>query len=155
MMISAPTAPSLMTNVSKTTNESQESALTLCQAIYLVVFHPDAPAFSLSILTRGPKWHALMERSNTVHAAIVLTKTAALYPATPAAIGSGKRNSNQAQQTDNQTASPSPTTDPENDVTLIVGIGGSDGNSDYVELAENLPVIPANMPVLVGHIRKL
>ena len=41
----ASTAPSITTNVSKYIEEAQKAALKLCQAIPLVVFHPDALAF--------------------------------------------------------------------------------------------------------------
>ena len=37
----------------------------------------------------------------------------------------------------------------------MVSIGGSDGDSDYVELAKNSPMSPANTPDLVGYISKL
>ena len=38
---------------------SQEATPTLCQAIDLVVFHQDAPAFSPSVLPRWEEWPAL------------------------------------------------------------------------------------------------
>ena len=38
---------------------------------------------------------------------------------------------------------------------LVASIGESDGDSDYVKLAENSPTIPANTPYLAGHISKL
>ena len=85
----------------------------------------------------------------------MLTKAAAPDPATPAAVGSGKRNSNRARPTDGQTASPSPPANLDSDVTSVASIGGSDGDSDYVELAENSPPSPANMPDLAGHIIEL
>ena len=37
----------------------------------------------------------------------------------------------------------------------MAGIGDSDGDSDYVELAENSPTSPANTPDLAGHIREM
>ena len=83
-----------MTNMRETTEESQEAALNLCQAIEPVVFHQDALAFSPSILPRGDKWPALPARANTAHAAPDLTETAAPDPATPAAVRIGERNSN-------------------------------------------------------------
>ena len=56
---------------------------------------------------------------------------------------------------DGQTASPSPPADPDSDVILAAIFGGSDGNSDYVELSKHSPSSLANMPDLVGHTRKL
>ena len=151
----APTAPRLTTNVSQTIEEAQKAAPTLCQAITQVVFHLDALAFSPSVLTRGAEWPALPARADTAHAAPALTKTAAPDPATPAAVGSCKRNSNRARPTDGQTGSPSPPTDPDSDVLSVASIGGSDGDSDYVESAENSPTSPANTLDLAGHIIEL
>ena len=151
----APTAPRRTTNVSQTTEEAQEAAPTLCQAITPVVLHPDAPALSSSVLTRGAEWPALPAHADTAHAAPALTETATPDPATPAAIGSGKINSNCAQPTDGQTASLNPPADPDSDVMSVASIGGSDGDSDYVESAENSPTSPANMPDLVGDISEL
>ena len=56
---------------------------------------------------------------------------------------------------DGQTASPSPPSDPDSDVTLVASIGGSDGNSDYVEAAKISPTSRANKLELVGHLSKL
>ena len=50
---------------------------------------------------------------------------------------SGKINLNPAQPTDSQTVSPSPPTYQDSDVTLLVSIEESDGDLDYVELAES------------------
>ena len=140
--------------MSQTIEESQEAAPNLFQAIAPVVFQPDTPAFSPSVLLGGYKWPALTARSDIAHAAPALTDTAAPDPATPAAIGSGKINSNCARQTDGQTASPSPPTDPYSDVTLV-SIGGSDDDSDYVDSAKDLPTSPANTPDLAVNISKL
>ena len=63
----------------------------------------------------------------------VLTETATPNPATPAAIGNGKINSNCAQPTDLQIASPSLPADPESDIIPVASIGGNDGHSDYVK----------------------
>ena len=38
---------------------------------------------------------------------------------------------------------------------MMASFGGSDGDSDYVELAENQPMIPANTLDLMGHISEL
>ena len=103
----------------------------------------------------GSKWPALPARANTSHASPALTKTAASDPATPAAGGSGKRNSNQAQPTDGQTVSPSPPVDPGSDFMSVAIIGGSDSDSDYVDSDKKSPTISANALDLAGHISKL
>ena len=92
---------------------------------------------------------------DTAHADLALTETAAPYPATTAAVRSGKINSNNAQPTDGQTASPSPPAYPDSDVTLVASIGGSDGDWDYVESAKKSPMSLENMPDLNGNIREL
>ena len=84
-----------------------------------------------------------------------LADTAALEPATPAAVRSGKINSKLAQPTGGKNASPSPPADLDSDVTLVASIGESDGNSDYVKLEENSPTSLANTPDLTGHISEL
>ena len=56
---------------------------------------------------------------------------------------------------DAQIAPPSPPADHDSDVTSAAGFGGSDGDSDYVKLAENSPTSPADMPDLKGKIVKL
>ena len=89
-----PAATRLTANISQTIKEAQESSPTLCQAISLVVFHPDAPVFSPSVPTRGAKWPALPTRIDTAHASPALTKTTTPNPATPAAAGSSKINLN-------------------------------------------------------------
>ena len=139
----------------KTIEEAQEAALVFCQDIASVLFRPYAPAFLSSVLLRGDEWTDLTAHVDTAHAASALTETATPNPATPAAVGSGKINSNRARPTDIQTASPSLPGDPDRDVTLVASIGGSDNNSDYVKLAKNSPMSPSNTPDLVGHIRKL
>ena len=82
----APTATRLTTNVSQNIKKAQESARTLCQAIPLAIFHPDAPSLSPSILARGAEWPTLPTCANTANAAQELTETAALNPVTPAAV---------------------------------------------------------------------
>ena len=57
--------------------------------------------------------------------------------------------------TDGQTASPSPPADLDSDVTSVASIGESEGESDYVESAENLPTIPDNTPNLAVHTSKI
>ena len=94
-------------------------------------------------------------RANTDHTYPALTKTAAPDPAAPAAVRSGKINSNRARPTDSQTASPSPPTNQDSDVTLMASIGESDGGSDNVESAENSPTSPANTPDLEGYISEM
>ena len=121
----------------------------------MVFFHPDSLALSPSILTRGAKWPALPARADTTHAAPELTETATPDPATPAAVGFGKINSNRARPTDGQTASPSPPADPDSDVTLAASLVGSDGDSDYVDSEEKSPMSLSNTPDLTGHIREL
>ena len=118
-----PTATRLAANLGATIEEAQEAAPTLCQAIDLVVFHQDAPAFSPRVLPRGDKWPALLVRADTANAAPELTKTAAPNPAAPAAVGSGKINSNHAQPRDVKTTSPSPPSNQDSDVTLVASIG--------------------------------
>ena len=111
--------------------------------------------FSSIVLPRGYGWPDLPARANTAHTAPALIETAATNPATPAAVGSGKINSNCAQPTDGQTASPSPPVDLDSDVTSVASIEDSDGDSDYVESAENPPISLANTLYLAGHISKL
>ena len=60
----------------------------------LFVFHPNAPEFSPSVLTRGAEWPDLPAHADTAHAAQALTETATPDPSTPAAVVSGKRISN-------------------------------------------------------------
>ena len=135
--------------------EAQEAPLTLCQATPPVVFHPDALVLSPSVLTRGAKWPALPAHAETAHASPALTETASPNPPTPAATGSGKINSNHARPTYGQIAPPSPPADPDSDVTSVASFGGSYGESDYVELAKNSPIISSKTPDLKGHTRKL
>ena len=115
------TAAMLTINTSQITKESQEAALTLCQFTPPVVFHPDAPDLSTRPLTRVAKWSALTARADTAHADPALTKTAATDPTTPAAIGSGKINSNRAQPTDGKTASPGTPANPDSEFMLAAG----------------------------------
>ena len=138
--------------MSQKTEESQEATPTLCQATPPVVFHQDAPELSPGVPPRGDKWSALPVRPAIAHISPFLTKTAAPKPAAPAAVGSGKRNSNRAQPTDNKTASPSQIADQDSDITLVVSIGESDGNSDYVKSEEISPTSPANTTDLAGYI---
>ena len=112
-----PTVPSRTNNVIETIKESLEAIPIIYQAIELVVFHQDAPAFSPSVLPRGDEWPALPACADTAHAAPALTETAASDPVAPAAVRSGKINSNHAQLTDVQTTSPSPPTDQYSNVT--------------------------------------
>ena len=133
----SPTAPRFTTNAIQNIDEAQEAAPTLCQTTPLVVFQPDAPAFSPSVLMRGAECSSLPARSKTDHTTPALTETANPNLATLASVGSGKINPNRAQPTDGQSASPSPPTDPDSDVTSAASFGGSDSNSDYVESAEN------------------
>ena len=150
-----PTEPRLTINVSQNIEEVQESNLTLCQATTPVIFHPDAPAFLPSILTIGTECPALLVRTETAHAAPLITKTAAPDPVPLAAGGSGKINSNRALPTDGQTVSPSLPADPDSDVTSAASFGGSDGDSDYSKLSKNSPTIPADTLDLVGKIIKV
>ena len=76
-------------------------------------------------------------------------------PATSTAIGRNKINSNCAQPIYGQIASPSPPSNPDNDITLAASFGGSDGNSDYVRSAKNSPTRLASKPDLEGHINEL
>ena len=94
-------------------------------------------------------------RADTTHAAPSLTETGTLDPATPAAVGSGKINSNRAQPTDGQITSPSPPANQYSDVTLVASIRNIDGDSDYVDSAKNSHTSPANTPDLEGHITEL
>ena len=120
-----------------------------------VEFHQDAPALSPSVLPRGDEWPAILARAYTSHATPSLTKNSSPNPDAPAAIGSGKRNSNRTQPTDGQTTPPSLPADQDSDVTLVESIGESDGDSDYVESTENSPTIPDNTLDLAGHISEL
>ena len=74
----------------KNVKEAQEAAPTLWHDIPPVVFHQDAPVFSPNVLLRVEEWPALPARADTAHAAPAFTKTAAPYPAAPAAFGSRK-----------------------------------------------------------------
>ena len=56
---------------------------------------------------------------------------------------------------DGQSASTSQPADPDSDIMSVESIGGSDGNSDYVELAENSLTSPDKTLDLAGRIRKL
>ena len=94
-------------------------------------------------------------RADTAHTAPNLTETAAPDSAVPTAVGNGKRNSDCARPTDGQTASTSPHANQDSDVMLVVSIGESDGESDYVELDKNSPTSLANTPDLEGHISEL
>ena len=89
------------------------------------------------------------------HAAQALTDAAAPDPATLAAVGSGKINSNIAQPTGGQIASPTPTVEPSSDISLAASFGVSYDNSDYVESAENSPTRLANMIDLKVHISEI
>ena len=80
----------------QTTEEAQEDAPTLFQAISSVIFLQDKLAFSPINPTRGDKWPTLPARANTAYAVPELTETAALDPATPTAVRSSKRDSNRA-----------------------------------------------------------
>ena len=120
-----------------------------------VVFHPDAPSFSPRVLTRGEEWPALLDCTDTPHAAQALTKTTAPDIATPAAAGSSKIDSNHAQPMDGQIAPPSPPANPDSDIMLAASFGGSDGNYDCVKSVKKPPTRPANMPDPKGHISKL
>ena len=85
----------------------------------------------------------------------MITETAVPNQAAQAAVGSGKRNINRARPTDGQTVSPSPPANQDSDVQFVESIGGSDGDSDYVNSAENSPMSPANTPYLTGHFSEL
>ena len=61
----------------------------------------------------------------------------------------------QAQPTNGQIAYHSPPTGPDNNVMLAASFGESNGNSDYVESAENSPRSSANTPDLEGHISEM
>ena len=90
----APSAPTLTTNVIQTIEGAQEVSPTIRQSISLVVFHQDVPVFSPSILTRGSDWPALPACANTDHADQAITNTSNPDTATLAAGRSGKINSN-------------------------------------------------------------
>ena len=139
----------------ETIEEAQEASPIIYQAIALVIFHPDAPSFSPSVLPREDEWPALPVCADTAHAAPALTKTDAPEPATLAAEGSGKISSNRARPTDGQTASPSTPADLDSDVTLVESIRGSDSYSDYVYSDKTSPTRPANTPDLAGHSSEL
>ena len=142
----------------ETIEEAQDAAPTLYQAIALVIFHQDASAFLPSVLPGGEEWPAFLmlpDTAHTAHTAPELTDTAAPDPATPVAGRSSKINSNRLRPTNGQTASPSLPVNLDSDVTLVASIGESDGDSDYVESAENSPTSPANTPDLGGHISEL
>ena len=134
-----PNVTRITTNVSETIKESQEADPTICQAINPDVFHKDIPAFSPSLSPRGDEWPALLACNHTDHAAPSLTKTAAPDPAAPAAVGSGKRNSNSAQSMGSKSVSSSTPANQDSDITLVASIGEIYGDSDYVELTKNHP----------------
>ena len=54
-----------------------------------------------------------------------------------------------------QSTSPRLTANPDSDGTLAASLGGSEGNSEYVELTGKFPTILAIMLDLAGHIRKI
>ena len=107
------------------------------------------------VLTRGVKWPALPARAKTAHTVHMLADTSAPDTSTPAAVGSGKINSNCAQPTDGQIASHRLPTNPDSDFMSTASFGGNDSNYEYVKSAENLPSRSDNTLDLVGPIRKL
>ena len=144
-----------MTNVNQNTKEAHEASPVLCQAISLVVFLPDAPELSPNALTGEDEWPALPDHVETAHAYQTITETVALDITTPAAVRSGKINSNHAHPMDGQNTSPRTPSEPDSDVTLTSRYGGSDGKSEYVKSTENSPSSSANMLEFSGHIREL
>ena len=138
-----PTAPRLTTNMRKTVEEDQEAALNLYQAIYLVIFHQDAPAFSFRAPLRGDGCPVLPARYDTTHVAPALSETAAPDPATLKDVRSGKKHSNRTRPVDGQTTSPSPPDNQDSDSTSVASIGESDGNSNYVNFTKNAPTSSA------------
>ena len=84
-----------------------------------------------------------------------LTDTAAPNTATPEAVGSVKINSNRALPTEGQAMPHILPVNPDSDVTPEASFGGSDGNSEYIELTGNFPAILAITPDLIGHAREL
>ena len=56
---------------------------------------------------------------------------------------------------DGQIASPRQPANPDSDVMLVASFGGSNSDSEYVELAEKSPLSLTNMPYLARHTSKL
>ena len=65
-----------MTNVNRNIAEATKAALILFQATPQVVFHPDAPVFSTSVLTNSMRCPALPASAGAVQVAHALTNTA-------------------------------------------------------------------------------
>ena len=86
------TVLSIMTNISRKTEEAIESAPILFQANPQVIFCQEVPEFSLNVLIDGGEWLALPASIKPVHADQAIIETTAPDIATPAAVGSGKRN---------------------------------------------------------------
>ena len=76
----------------------------------------------------------------------VLTETATSNTVTSEATGDGKINSNHAQPTDVPTATPRLPENSDSDVILSESSGESDGDSDYADLPQNLPIRFSNLP---------
>ena len=114
----APTVPRLTTNVIQNIKEAKESIPILFQPIPLVVFHPDAPTFSPSVLIIVFKWITLPACANTAQASQALTETTTPNTATLETVGSSKINSNRARPTGGQIVSPSPPAKLDSDVML-------------------------------------
>ena len=104
---------------------------------------------------RRSEWYDLQVRTETTHTVQYLTETAAPDTATLVAVRSGKIISNRTQPTDDQIASTRPSTNSDSNVMLAASFGGSDGDSEYVESAENSTSRSTNTLDPVGHISKL
>ena len=103
----------------------------------------------------GEECPALTSSSRIAQAYQALTDTATPDTARPVAIISGKRNSNLARPEEGQAASPRLPANPDSNVTSAASFGESDGNSEYVESAGNVPTSSAITLDLAGHIREL
>ena len=96
---------------------------------------------------------ALPACAETAHVAQALTNTVAPETAAPEAIGSGKINSNHTWPTEGQNALLRSPTNPDSNITSAASLGGSDSDSEYVELTGKLPTSLAITPNLAGHTR--
>ena len=119
------------------------------------MFHLDTPSSPPIILTRGAVGPDLPARADTAHSSQALTETANPDTATPEAFEISKRNLNHVRPIDGQILSTSLPAEPDSDVISAASFEGSDGDSEYVELAKNSPTRSATTPDLKRHMSKL
>ena len=95
-----PTSPRITTYVNQNISEATGAAPIIFQVAWQFVFHLDNQAFTTYVITNGVGWTNLLAHASAAIAEHSLTKTAVPNTTKSAAIGSGKINSNRAQQID-------------------------------------------------------